>query len=67
MYFGLLENPRVLYSLSLSTQKAAHHPEVSKDVKSKALQYGSECTTGYVNLLEQVLQVGMRLSHLKFV
>uniref|UniRef100_A0A3Q2XZG9 Talin 2 n=1 Tax=Hippocampus comes TaxID=109280 RepID=A0A3Q2XZG9_HIPCM len=41
-------------------KKAAHHPEVSEDVKSKALQYGSECTTGYVHLLEQVLQVLQR-------
>ncbi|KAM9408896.1 LOW QUALITY PROTEIN: talin-2-like [Pholidichthys leucotaenia] len=42
----------------LSTCKqAAYHPEVSEDVKNRALMYGSECTTGYVDLLEQVLLV----------
>lgn len=43
-------------------QQAAFHPEVSEDLRSKALQYSSECTTGYLNLLEQVLQVRMRHS-----
>eukprot|EP00064_Thunnus_orientalis_P013541 superscaffoldBa00002220_g13580 len=37
--------------------QAAYHPEVGEELKWKALQYSSECTTGYVNLLEQVLQV----------
>nr|XP_033941246.1 talin-2 isoform X4 [Pseudochaenichthys georgianus] len=42
----------------LSTCKqAACHPEVGEDLRIKALQYGSECTSGYINLLEQVLQV----------
>ncbi|XP_034089500.1 talin-2 isoform X1 [Gymnodraco acuticeps] len=42
----------------LSTCKqAACHPEVDEDLRIKALQYGSECTSGYINLLEQVLQV----------
>lgn len=38
-------------------QQAAFHPEVSEELRSKALQYSSECTTGYISLLEQVLQV----------
>lgn len=42
-------------------QQAAHHSEVSEELRWKALQYGSECTTGYINLLEQVLQV--RIDH----
>ncbi|XP_035521123.1 talin-2 isoform X2 [Morone saxatilis] len=37
--------------------QAAFHPEVNEELRSKALQYSSECTTGYINLLEQVLQV----------
>lgn len=47
----------------LLLQQAAYHPEVSEELRSKALQYGSECTTGYINLLEQVLQVGTKQSH----
>uniref|UniRef100_A0A671WKA9 Talin 2a n=1 Tax=Sparus aurata TaxID=8175 RepID=A0A671WKA9_SPAAU len=43
----------------LSTCKqAAYHPEVSEEVKNRALMFGSECTTGYIDLLEQVLFVG---------
>lgn len=45
------------------SQQAAFHPEVSEELRSKALQYSSECTAGYINLLEQVLQVRMRQSH----
>lgn len=41
-------------------QQAAFHPEVSEELRSKALQYSSECTTSYISLLEQVLQVRMR-------
>lgn len=39
-------------------QQAAYHPEVSEEVKNRALMFGSECTTGYIDLLEQVLFVG---------
>ncbi|XP_061534093.1 talin-2 isoform X2 [Phycodurus eques] len=48
---------KAISDMLTACKKAAHHTEVSEDLKSKALQYGSECTTGYVNLLEQVLQV----------
>ncbi|CAG5853336.1 unnamed protein product [Menidia menidia] len=42
----------------LSTCKqAAYHPEVSEEVKKRALMFGAECTTGYIGLLEQVLLV----------
>ncbi|XP_016408436.1 talin-2-like, partial [Sinocyclocheilus rhinocerous] len=37
--------------------QAAYHPEVGKDVRNKALLYGIECTTGYIDLLEHVLLV----------
>ncbi|XP_077423466.1 talin-2 isoform X2 [Vanacampus margaritifer] len=51
---------KAISDMLTACKKAAHHPEVSEDLKSKALQYSSECTTGYVNLLEQVLQVLQR-------
>lgn len=40
------------------SQQAAYHPEVSEEVKKRALMFGSECTTGYIDLLEHVLLVG---------
>ncbi|XP_061917286.1 talin-2 isoform X1 [Entelurus aequoreus] len=48
---------KAISDMLTACKKAAHHPEVSEELKCKALQYGSECTTGYINLLEQVLQV----------
>lgn len=42
----------------LSTCKqAAYNPEVNEEVKKRALTFGTECTTGYIELLEQVLVV----------
>ncbi|KAM6961376.1 talin-2 [Aplochiton taeniatus] len=41
-------------------KRAACHPEVSEEVRAKALQYGAECTSEYTRLLEQVLQVLQR-------
>lgn len=38
-------------------QQAAYHEEVSAEVRSRALLYGTECTNGYIDLLEHVLQV----------
>ncbi|KAM3625861.1 uncharacterized protein V6R79_018790 [Siganus canaliculatus] len=38
-------------------KQAAYHPEVSEEVKNRALMFGSECATGYIGLLEQVLMV----------
>uniref|UniRef100_A0A3Q1EKJ5 Talin 2b n=1 Tax=Acanthochromis polyacanthus TaxID=80966 RepID=A0A3Q1EKJ5_9TELE len=48
---------KAISDMLTTCKQAAFHPEVSEELKSKALQYGSECTTGYINLLEQVLQV----------
>jgi len=56
----------VLFNIE-TLQQAAHHPEVGKELRSKALQFGSECTTGYINLLEQVLQVGMMRSCASYI
>lgn len=53
-----------IWSVCLSvSQQAAYHPEVSEEVKNRALMFGSECTTGYIDLLEQVLLVGWTLCH----
>lgn len=41
-------------------QQAAYHPEVNEEVKNRALMFGAECTTGYIDLLEQVLLVGRK-------
>ncbi|XP_077452246.1 talin-2 isoform X2 [Stigmatopora argus] len=51
---------KAISDMLTACKKAAHHPEVNEDLKNKALQYGCECTTGYVRLLEQVLQVLQR-------
>uniref|UniRef100_A0A8C1FTT2 Talin 2a n=1 Tax=Cyprinus carpio carpio TaxID=630221 RepID=A0A8C1FTT2_CYPCA len=37
--------------------QAAYHEEVSEEVRNRALLYGTECTNGYIDLLEHVLQV----------
>uniref|UniRef100_A0A665VZX4 Talin 2b n=1 Tax=Echeneis naucrates TaxID=173247 RepID=A0A665VZX4_ECHNA len=42
-------------------KQAAYHQEVGEELRTRALQYGSECTSGYINLLEQVLQVRMTM------
>lgn len=42
---------------SLSLQQASFHPDVSDEVRTRALRYGTECTLGYLDLLEHVLVV----------
>ncbi|XP_015275713.1 PREDICTED: talin-2 [Gekko japonicus] len=36
-------------------KQASYHPDVSEDVRARALRYGTECTLGYLELLEHVL------------
>uniref|UniRef100_A0A672IWD8 I/LWEQ domain-containing protein n=1 Tax=Salarias fasciatus TaxID=181472 RepID=A0A672IWD8_SALFA len=48
---------KAISDMLTTCKQAAHHPEVGEELRNRALQYGSECTTGYINLLEQVLQV----------
>ncbi|XP_074862365.1 talin-2 isoform X2 [Carettochelys insculpta] len=38
-------------------KQASYHPDVSEDMRSRALRYGTECTLGYLELLEHVLLV----------
>lgn len=47
-----------VYLFFLCFQQAAYNPEVSEEVKKRALTLGAECTAGYIDLLEQVLLVG---------
>uniref|UniRef100_A0A8C2JYA8 Talin 1 n=1 Tax=Cyprinus carpio TaxID=7962 RepID=A0A8C2JYA8_CYPCA len=44
-------------------KQAAFHPEVKRDVQSRALRFGSECATGYLGLLEHVLVIIQKPSH----
>ncbi|XP_069339321.1 talin-2 [Eulemur rufifrons] len=38
-------------------KQASFHPDVSDEVRTRALRYGTECTLGYLDLLEHVLVV----------
>uniref|UniRef100_A0A671T402 Talin-2 n=1 Tax=Sinocyclocheilus anshuiensis TaxID=1608454 RepID=A0A671T402_9TELE len=48
---------KAISDMLTTCKQAAYHPEVGKDVRNKALLYGIECTTGYIDLLEHVLLV----------
>ncbi|KAM9817111.1 talin-2 [Neosynchiropus ocellatus] len=48
---------KAISDMLITCKQAAYHPEVNEEVKNRALAYGSECTTGYIGLLEQVLMV----------
>ncbi|XP_059401652.1 talin-2-like [Carassius carassius] len=48
---------KAISDMLTTCKQAAYHPEVGKDVRHKALLYGIECTTGYIDLLEHVLLV----------
>uniref|UniRef100_A0AAQ4RQK7 Talin 2a n=1 Tax=Gasterosteus aculeatus aculeatus TaxID=481459 RepID=A0AAQ4RQK7_GASAC len=51
---------KAISDMLTTCKQASYHPEVSEEVKSRALMFGSECTTGYIDLLEQVLFVLQR-------
>ncbi|XP_037689724.1 talin-2 isoform X2 [Choloepus didactylus] len=38
-------------------KQASFHPDVSEEVRTRALRYGTECSLGYLGLLEHVLVV----------
>uniref|UniRef100_A0AAQ6A5D8 Talin 2a n=1 Tax=Amphiprion ocellaris TaxID=80972 RepID=A0AAQ6A5D8_AMPOC len=48
---------KAISDMLTTCKQAAYHPEVSEEVKNRALMFGLECTTGYIDLLEQVLMV----------
>ncbi|XP_056664059.1 talin-2 isoform X2 [Monodelphis domestica] len=38
-------------------KQASYHADVAEDVRARALRYGTECTLGYLDLLEHVLVI----------
>ncbi|KAK7913654.1 hypothetical protein WMY93_013865 [Mugilogobius chulae] len=48
---------KAISDMLTTCKQAAYSPDVSEDVKRRALTFGTECTTGYIDLLEQVLLV----------
>uniref|UniRef100_A0A8C1FUR4 Talin 2a n=1 Tax=Cyprinus carpio carpio TaxID=630221 RepID=A0A8C1FUR4_CYPCA len=48
---------KVIADMLITCKQAAYHEEVSEEVRNRALLYGTECTNGYIDLLEHVLQV----------
>ncbi|XP_061734573.1 talin-2a isoform X1 [Nerophis ophidion] len=51
---------KAISDMLASCKQAAYHPDVNEEVKNRALRFGSECTVGYIDLLEQVLLVLQR-------
>ncbi|XP_010889527.3 talin-2a isoform X1 [Esox lucius] len=51
---------KAIFDMLTTCKQAAYHQEVNEDVRSRALLYGAECTTGYISLLEHVLLVLQR-------
>uniref|UniRef100_A0AAX7V1H8 Talin 2a n=1 Tax=Astatotilapia calliptera TaxID=8154 RepID=A0AAX7V1H8_ASTCA len=48
---------KAMSDMLTTCKQAAYHPEVSEEVKNRALMFGAECTTAYIDLLEHVLLV----------
>ncbi|NWQ97265.1 TLN1 protein, partial [Burhinus bistriatus] len=48
---------RAIADMLRACKEAAYHPEVSGDVRQRALRFGKECADGYLELLEHVLVV----------
>ncbi|XP_069482825.1 talin-1 isoform X1 [Ambystoma mexicanum] len=48
---------RAIADMLRSCKEAAFHPEVSADVHHRALRYGKECASSYLDLLEHVLVI----------
>ncbi|XP_072258202.1 talin-2 isoform X2 [Pyxicephalus adspersus] len=38
-------------------KQAVYHPDISEETRQRALRYGSECTQGYLEMLEHVLSI----------
>ncbi|XP_071387129.1 talin-2 [Centroberyx affinis] len=48
---------KAISDMLTTCKQAAYHQEVSVEVRNRALMFGTECTTGYIDLLEHVLLV----------
>ncbi|KAG9489639.1 hypothetical protein GDO78_005541 [Eleutherodactylus coqui] len=38
-------------------KQAVYHPDISEETRERALKYGTECTVGYLEMLEHVLSI----------
>ncbi|XP_072003882.1 talin-2 isoform X3 [Engystomops pustulosus] len=38
-------------------KQAVYHPDISEETRQRALKYGTECTLGYLEMLEHVLSI----------
>ncbi|XP_060764635.1 talin-1 [Neoarius graeffei] len=54
---------RAIAEMLHSCKQAAYHPEVSPEVRTRALRFGTECATGYLGLLEHVLVIIQKPTH----
>ncbi|KAG8543008.1 hypothetical protein GDO81_025603, partial [Engystomops pustulosus] len=48
---------RAIADMLRSCKEAAYHPEVNPDVRIRAMRFGKECATGYLQLLDHVLVI----------
>uniref|UniRef100_A0A672VAD9 Talin 1 n=1 Tax=Strigops habroptila TaxID=2489341 RepID=A0A672VAD9_STRHB len=56
---------RAIADMLRACKVAAYHPEVSGDVRQRALRFGKECADGYLELLEHVLVVSVPVPTLR--
>uniref|UniRef100_A0A8B9HEU0 Talin-1 n=1 Tax=Astyanax mexicanus TaxID=7994 RepID=A0A8B9HEU0_ASTMX len=54
---------RAIADMLHSCKQAAYHPEVSNEVRTRALRFGKECAHGYLGLLEHVLVIIQKPTH----
>ncbi|NXG64191.1 TLN1 protein, partial [Hemiprocne comata] len=54
---------RAIADMLRACKEAAYHPEVSGDVRQRALRFGKECADGYLELLEHVLLILQKPTH----
>uniref|UniRef100_A0A670KCZ0 Talin 2 n=1 Tax=Podarcis muralis TaxID=64176 RepID=A0A670KCZ0_PODMU len=48
---------KAVADMLIACKQASYHHDVSEDVRTRALHYGTECTLGYLELLEHVLMI----------
>uniref|UniRef100_A0A8C6HWF8 Talin 2 n=3 Tax=Mus TaxID=862507 RepID=A0A8C6HWF8_MUSSI len=48
---------KAVSDMLIACKQASFYPDVSEEVRTRALRYGTECTLGYLDLLEHVLVI----------
>lgn len=48
---------KAVSDMLMACKQASFHPDVSEEVRTRALRYGTECTLSYLDLLEHVLVI----------